>query len=197
MDSYCTMATDIVRMLEVMMDRLTAIPLFRDAWKIYAGERNTGHVSGFHAAVMSKYGNRTYSLCERADRNYGVWTTQERKKLFAEHMRAALSEQQIVFLKDFIVYNKDNADLAEYRDSVVETLCSQLRMLVPDGKGGWTGKCDAEGKRVKGQRDDLAMATMMGVYYMKMFLARRLSFVNYWHFEGTSIALKGDHTVLI
>ena len=197
MDSYTTRAFDIDEMLEIMMDRLREIEVFRNSFFIYAGERNTGHVSGRHAMIMdkAKYGAKTYSLCEKPDRNYGVWTSQERKKLFAHHMREALERNRITFNQDFVVYNKDQEPLAMYRTKVVQTLCNQLRQIVPDGKGAWTGKMNADGKRVTGQVDDLAMATMMGIYYMKMFLARKLSFVDYSFFETTSVATRGDFTL--
>jgi hypothetical protein len=197
MDAFHTRAFDIDEMFETMVARVRAIPVFANSWLIYAGERNTGHVSGRHGALLTSgtYGNKTYSLCEKPDRNYGVWTTAERKKLFAEHMRKSLEHDMILITQDFVVFNKNQEPLGSYRDSMVLTLCDQLRQIVPDGKGGWTGKYDSQGKRAPGQVDDLAMAMMMGVYYLKMFLARKLSFVDYTVFETTSIVNRGDFSL--
>lgn len=197
MDAFHTRAFDIDEMFEVMVSRVREIEVFKNSWLIYAGERNTGHVSGRHGMLLSsgRYGNKTYSLCEKPDRNYGVWTTHERKKLFAQHMRTTLEREALSFVQDFVVYNKDKMPVEEYRNTMVTTLCDQLRQVVPDGKGAWTGKCDSQGKRIAGQVDDLAMALMMGVYYLKMFMARKLTFVDYSIFETTSIVGRGDFSL--
>ena len=171
-----------------MMDRLCSIPMFENAWKIYAGERNTGHVSGMHAMeVMSKpeYG-RTYCLREFAGKNFGVWTSKERKEHLWQHMNDVLSKQALFFYDNFVVYNPDDKPEKFYRTELVKMFGAQLRQLVPDGRGGFTATRDVEGKKTGGHQD-MAMSALIALYFYIQFKSRNLPYVDYGHFYGTSV----------
>lgn len=182
-------------MLITMMDRMCQIPRFANAWKIYIGERNTGHVSGIHGAeVMGdpRYGTKTYSLREKKDRNVGIWTSHDRKIYAAEHFREAMRRRRIIIYEKFIVYNKDNEPVDEYRTKVIRSICSQFRNFLRDPSGKLSGKTDIYGKKIADQVDDLAFAAINGVYHAKYFLAKYLNYVDYTVFSDTTLAAGPD-----
>ena len=194
MDSYPTRADSIDKMLDAMMKKLNANPHFEKAWKIYAGERNTGHVSGQHAInVVARY-PRTYSLRESADRHHGIWLHKDRKNIYADHMRKVLRDDALLFHDQFVFFDQGKATPEGRRRELRAMLEGQLRACVPDGKGGWTGKTDVHGKRIQGQIDDLAVATCMAIYVALNFLGKRFPFVDWSRFSNTSIRLVPDES---
>ena len=194
MDSYPTRANSIDEMLDVMLRKLDQHPRFKFAWKIYAGERNTGHVSGQHAInVVSRY-PRTYSLRERADRHHGIWLNKDRKQIYADHMRKILRQDALLFYDQFVFYHQGKGTPEQRRRELRAMLEGQLRACVPDGKGGWTGKTDVNGKRIQGQVDDLSVAMCMALYVALNFLGKRFPFVDWSRFSNTSIRAVPDES---
>ena len=187
MDYYQTLADDMDEMLSTFVTKLRQRPIFKNSWIIYIGERNTGHESGRHAQLLEKM-RKTYSLKDKPDRNYGVWTSQERKKAYGNDLREMLKDKRFVLMKNFVVVFGDDAASEKLRrkDVQAELIGSMLRAkYVTSGKNkkkiiGWSAKMDDDRKFDESMNDDLLVALAMTIYFSARFMKRTLPFyVNY------------------
>lgn len=180
-----------------------------NAYIIYICESNTGHESGHHARVLMENFPRIYCIRDHMDpnRNYGVWTSVDRKQDYALVLRGNLNMQRMCFAADFISSTgpTDTAMMAKHNINAAQSqnktpfsmfqneLFSQMqraRTVVRSKTSNsvtaritWDAKCRDDGTPCPGLRDDNLLALCMASYFSERFLMHQIPTVEYHMFD--------------
>ena len=150
---------------------------------MFVCERNTGYESGSLKAVLEEVdAANSVCVCERADRDYGWWTTNDVKIGMSTVARAALHGKTVRVLHDFVVAanftRNRNRALSDQRREVLQELFVQLSRVrshtkqsldpLAIGKSTVSGKLGDDGKIMPDQNDDLYITLSMALYHCRL-----------------------------
>jgi hypothetical protein len=135
---------------------------------------------------------RSVCVRQRAEKDYGWWTSADMKTGYAAAGRARINDFSVRYLADDVVANPfigASVPVAEHREAVHTEFFRQL-MLVREVSSQPTtalqqvhiaisGKVGEDNKIVRGQNDDAAMTFMMATYFTAMMLERKIPYIDY------------------
>jgi hypothetical protein len=191
MDSHAMHTAEKVQiLLRSHIEALRADPFLSRAWLIVIYEKNTGYESGHNWKLVMNY-QPAYSIFEKSieadramdtgDQDPGINTTFILKNEYGHSLGTALRKRMIYFYCNWVCSNPWLRPYAKRRAITKQALITQLsncRVKRPSMDpnrvqlGGtmpritWSGKIGPDGREVRGQNDDLAMAAAQCMYWI-------------------------------
>lgn len=155
---------------------------------MFVCERNTGYEAGSIKEVLERIDRRSVSVRERADRDYGWWTSNTTKIGYATAAREALVVHNVRFAQEWAVCathpQRRHVPAERLRREAKVELGVQLHNVraftkqnsnpTSTARATVSGKLDDAGRVRADQNDDLFITLGMACFFLSLFEQRRL-----------------------
>lgn len=160
----------------------------RNAWIIFVCERNTGYEAGSLNEVLQAVDPKNVAVRERADRDYGWWSTKNIKMAYGTTSRKALGMKSVRFMRGWVACSSygdsklkspDAVRAATKEEFIIEL--GNVRVVnklttnpASNDQASISGKVGEDGKVRRDQNDDLFITFGMALFIMELYVKDRL-----------------------
>lgn len=169
----------IDQMLKQHVRSLRGVPRLKHAYIIFLPENNLGQEAE-HARHMLRNERKLYTVHEK--KKAGVCTTHARKEAFAITLLSYFNSGNIHFSSQCICANPmmdANTRLVQTKMEFKKQLMQFRKMILQPAQAFKDAKFVYSGKAKKGMKDDLVMTLMIGAFWGREFVRKRIQGVPY------------------
>jgi hypothetical protein len=186
------LATKEIRILFArFLAKLRTHPWLKNSKIVLFVERNTAAGAEALEAISQAYKN-TYVLMDRDGEHAGWWTTWAQKAAYAISGSEQMRENKISFINDPVCENPWLPKETKWeitRNKLLEQLPRYKSRLPTEGTRKRklpiiSGTINEEGKKIKGQKDDLALSFFMALFFLDNILRERIPGIDYRYIKG-------------
>jgi hypothetical protein len=178
---------DAIELFKSFIRAIRRNPWLSDAWIVFIAERNNGNASGHLSEELTKF-QKTVSVRQRDDRDYGWWTDNAAKVKYAYTAREVVSLGSLFFMKDMAVGNpflEENTRVdfmkKKFFDQMTRYKLLPNKPTTPFARKAITvtGKANEDGKVSEGFNDDLFFTFTMTVHMLRDFYKHQIPDIDY------------------